>query len=119
MLEYWLEFQKQIKICNSTMKITDQNVLKQLMIERMLPEYTAISLDNVIKKITDMIYFQKLKQNASKDFQKWVGKQIDPSLNKEFRGPMFNQICKMSKELISIDEVHRELQNVVDNIPPS
>ena len=39
------------------MKETDLKVLKMILIERMLPEYIAITLDNVIGRITDLLYF--------------------------------------------------------------
>lgn len=76
MMDYWQEIQNQLKITNDSMKHTDFKMLKMILIERMLPEYAAIQLDNVIKKITESIYTQKLKKNATKDFIVWVQKQL-------------------------------------------
>jgi len=50
------------------MKDTDLKILKIMMLERMIPEYCSTNIDNVIKRITDMIYFNKLKKNATKGF---------------------------------------------------
>lgn len=76
MMDYWQEIQNQLKKTNNSMKLTDFKMLKMVLIERMLPEYAAVQLDNVIDKITDSIYIQKLKKNATKNFKGWVEKQL-------------------------------------------
>ena len=56
MNEYWHLFEKQLRQTNNSMKPTDQKALKMIIIERMLPEYTAITIDNVITHITNLAY---------------------------------------------------------------
>ena len=76
MNEYWHELGKKLKVSNNTIKECDLKVFKGMMVERMIPEYVSTNHDNIIKKITDMIYFTKLKKNATKGFLKWVNKQL-------------------------------------------
>jgi hypothetical protein len=51
MNEYWHEFESQIKVTNNSLKESDLKLMKMLIIEKMLPEYSAITLANPIKKI--------------------------------------------------------------------
>lgn len=72
MSNFWDEFLEQTKKCENTMKDMDMKILKMYLIERMLPEYNAITHDNVINSIMSQIYFEKLKKSANRTFLKWV-----------------------------------------------
>lgn len=56
------------------MKDTDFIILKQYLIEKILPEYSQICLFQVIDMIKHQLYVEKLKQAANKTFLKWVDK---------------------------------------------
>ena len=59
------------------MKSTDYKLTKMYLCERMLPEYNAISLKNVIDRIIQQVYYEKLKKGATKNFMRWVKKELE------------------------------------------
>ena len=48
------------------------------MIDRMLPEYSIVTLQEVNKKISERVYYEKLKRQSQKNFLQWVKKQLQP-----------------------------------------
>ena len=74
--EYWDIIQQSIKKTHGSIKDTDKKLMKIYLIERMMPEYSIVTLQEVTKKITQRIYHEKLKKSASKNFLKWVDKQL-------------------------------------------
>lgn len=56
------------------MKGMDYMLIKQYLCERILPEYSKICLEQVIRKILEGVYLEKLQANATNKFMQWVKK---------------------------------------------
>lgn len=85
---------------------TDVKTVKMLILERMLPEYRAITIDNVMARIEELLYCAKLKQNATKSFLKWVEKQLEPTKQEIVR--VFEQIQSLDFEHYNLTHSSQE-----------
>jgi len=70
---------EQFKPTQQTMSQMDLKTLKIYLIEKMMPEYATITLFQVIQTLTMSLYYEKLKKDATKNFFKWVNKQMAPN----------------------------------------
>ena len=66
--DFWYEFDDQLKKVDFSMKPMDYQLTRQYLCERMLPEYSKICLSQVIDKIMDGVYLEKLQKNATNKF---------------------------------------------------
>lgn len=57
-----------------SLKGMDYMLIKQYLCERILPEYSKICLEQVIRKILEGVYLEKLQANATNKFMQWVKK---------------------------------------------
>ena len=105
MNQYWDNLETQIKHTDFSMKQTDYKVLKMFMIERMLPEYSTICLSQMVDQITKMVYYEKLKKNATRNFLKWVHKQLDKDSD------LCKQIKEKKQQIIEVDEQIRDAES--------
>ena len=71
---YWFFMDRQLKVTNFSLKTTDYGLMRQFIIEKMLPEYSRICCSNVINSIMDGVYSEKVRRGANKTFFKWVKK---------------------------------------------
>ena len=78
---YWYMMDEQLRPTNFSLKATDYALLRQYVVEKMLPEYSRICCSNVINSIMSGVYSEKVRRGANKTFFKWVAKQLSPDSN--------------------------------------